>query len=122
MRVQRSIDENLRTGLSTQERLYAEDEGLIDYWETGRKWAAKHPLIAEKAKLGELVPLPWKGGFEKKIAAKFKYGTYRYLAMWQGLRGDNLNIDTDADVSFNCAKYGTTVIFTHDLEKFGDAL
>ena len=40
-----------------------------------------------------------------------KYGTIRYLAQWQGLRGEDLNIELDADVVITCAARGREVTF-----------
>ncbi|GEM_PF-2731349 len=42
--------------------------------------------MAHRAEEGEFVPLNW------------KLGTLYYLAHWQGLRGEDLNIDTDARI------------------------
>ncbi len=35
-----------------------------------------------------------------------------YLAMWLGVRGDDLDIDTDRDVVLVCSKFGVRVRFT----------
>lgn len=75
--------------------------------------------MASKARDGELVPLPWKGGVEKKLKMKNKYGVYQYLAMWQGLRGDDLQINTDSEVTLICTKFGMSVVFTDDVNKYG---
>lgn len=83
--------------------------------------AAEKSELAEAARDGELVPLPWKGGLEAAIKSKRKYGTMRYLAMWQGLRGDDLKIDTDIEREIECSRFKVTVTFTNDYEKYGNA-
>lgn len=35
----------------------------------------------------------WKGSVENKTIKGEKYGTLYYLAQWQGLRGENLDIE-----------------------------
>lgn len=121
MLIQRSILEPIRSGLSTIELWKAEDQGLIACWERGREVSLEQLKIAERAKRGELVPLPWKGGLERIIKLKRKYGTHRYLAMWQGLRDDDLNIDTNKEQEITCARSKTTIVFTSDSTKYADA-
>lgn len=122
MRIERSMREPIRSGLDTRTRWHGEDDGLIACWERGREMAVERPDTAQQAKDGELMILPWKGGVEKKLKAKApKIGTYRYLAMWQGLRGDDLDINTSAEVMMTCSKFGQDVLFTHDAEKYADA-
>jgi hypothetical protein len=65
--------------------------------------------------------LPWKGGVEKVIQKKRKYGSLYYLAMWQGLRGEDLNIDADEEPELICSVTKMTVVFTNDRAKFGEA-
>lgn len=91
--------------------------GLVTAWNTGREKMVKSPELAEAARNGQLVPLVWKGGVEKKILKTTKYGSMYYLAMWQGLRGENLNIDLDTEPSITCSATGMTVIFTSDAVK-----
>jgi hypothetical protein len=38
--------------------------------------------------------------------------------MWQGLRGDDLLIETKDDISVTCSSTKTTVIFTSDSGKY----
>src|SRR5690606_29968569 len=94
MKLSISVQESVRKGLSTHELWLQPDGGLIACWERGRELAQEQPELAELAGSDVLVPLPWKGGLEKVVKTKRKYGTMRYLAMWQGLRGEDLNIDT----------------------------
>lgn len=98
-----------------------EDNGLIACWERGREKAIEEPELAAKAIVGQLVILPWKGGVEREIKKKEKYGTYRYLAMWQGLRGEDLDIDTSVDSPRVCSVTGMKVIYTSDYEKYKEA-
>jgi hypothetical protein len=97
------------------------DKGLIACWEVGRGRSKKEPELAEQAKNGELPVLGWKGGIERKIKKKEKYGTLFYLAQWQGLRGDDLDVDLSQESELICSKTGMKVIFTGDLDKYGNA-
>lgn len=65
--------------------------------------------------------LPWKGGVEKAIKKKQKFGTLYYLAMWQGLRGEDLNIDLDEETVMRCTATGMNVTFTRDMAKYAEA-
>lgn len=58
--------------------------------------------------------LAWKGGVDKKIKGK-KYGSLFYLATWQGLRGEDLNINQHEEVSLICSKTMVKVTFTPNL-------
>ncbi len=121
MRVTRSIAEPLRNTTNFDERWKSEDGGLITCWERGREKRHEDPELATKADDGQLVVLPWKGGVEKAIKAKQKYGTYYYLAMWQGLRGEDLNIETSQEVTLQCTRTGMDVVFTSDQSKYSEA-
>ena len=118
--LRRSIKEPERTGLSYAETWQGQDKALICCWEVGRQLRHKDPEIAACAAEGELVTLPWKGGTgnfnELPVGKKppVRYGTVRYLAMWQGLRGEDLNIDIAAQVTITCTRTKRPVIF--DLE------
>jgi hypothetical protein len=118
--VRRSINEPDRRGLTYVETWQGPDKALICCWEVGRKMRKRNPEIASRAADGELVSLPWKGGteyFEELPAGKKppkRYGTLRYLAMWQGLRGEDLYIDIDARVTIICTRSRRPVVF--DLE------
>lgn len=119
MRIQRSIHEPIKNFSSWDEQWKGEDLGIISSWQTGREKAITDIDMATQAKNGELMVLCWRGGLEKPIKS-IKFGSLYYLAMWQGLRGEDLDIDTDKEVSFTCTKTGTTVIYTKDLQKFGN--
>ncbi len=89
------------------------DKGLIACWEAGRKIAETNSEILSSVQADELPILPWKGGFTKEINDKKpKYAPLFYLAMWQGIKGDDLHIDMDGEKSLTCSKTGMTSIFT----------
>ena len=104
MRVYKSINDPIREGLSREELLRDEDKGLILAWEVGRKNALSNIELRNQALKGELIPLGWKGGI-KPISDKdgnevppqyrFKLGSFKYLAEYMGLRGEDLHLDTD---------------------------
>ena len=77
--------------------------------------------LAERAKNGELPSLDWKGGVEAKMKTLIKYGSLNYLASWQGLRGEDLDIDVEQDVECVCSKTGQRVVFTPDQRKYATA-
>lgn len=58
----------------------------------------------------------YRRSFTKAVSPKDqeqnKIGSLQYLAAWQGLRGENLEIDTDAEVTVTCSKTGVPVTFT----------
>lgn len=116
MRIRASIHKPIRKGLSTEELWKSVDNGLIAAWERGREVSEENPEFAALAKAGELVLLPWKGGVEQAVNG-IKYGTTRYLAMWQGLRGDDLDIDRSAELQLTCSRTGVTVHFSEDTKK-----
>jgi len=86
VRITRSITEPLREKLTFSQRWDQDDRGLITCWERGRVLATTHPELAQRAIEGDLVELPW------------KRGSWHYLAMWQGLRNTDLNVDTSAEI------------------------
>jgi len=77
--------------------------------------------LAAMAERGELPVLPWKGGVAQRTKKGSKYGTLWYLAEWQGLRGDDLDIDLDEEVEMTCSKTDMTVTYTLDREKYREA-
>ena len=117
MIVSKSISEPIPRTTSWEESWGNLPSGLVTAWNTGREKMVKSPELAEAARNGQLVPLVWKGGVEKKIIKTTKYGSLYYLAMWQGIRGEDLNIDLDSEPSVTCSITGMTVIFTSDTEK-----
>jgi hypothetical protein len=117
MIVSKSISEPINTAGDWDERWGSPAAGLVTSWNRGRELVREQPDLAEGARAGRLIPLPWKGGVEKKILKETKYGSLNYLAMWQGLRGEDLNIDLDTEPSLTCSSTGMTVIFTNDKDK-----
>jgi hypothetical protein len=115
----RSIVEPKRKDLSWVETWKGADKGIIASWERGREKAKEDAELAACARRGELPILVWKGGVEKKIKAK-KYGTLQYLAQWQALRGEDLDIHTNKEVEIVCSKTGMTVIYTADMSKYSE--
>jgi hypothetical protein len=98
------------------ERWEGSDRGLICSWLRGVEKALEIPVLREMALRGELPPLAWKGGSDKALKAAKRIGSLHYLAAWQGLRGDDLNIDTDVAFSLTCTRFQTVVTFTDDIQ------
>lgn len=120
MAIHRSINEPPRNSDAFSIRWQGPDQGLITCWERGREKAQEDAQLATRARAGELVPLAWKGGGDKPMKG-IRYGTLNYLATWQGLRGEDLAIDPDEEISIVCSKTKTKVIFTRDITKFLNA-
>lgn len=121
MKIHRSITQPIREGCTWDERWNAADNGLIACWERGREKRLEEPSLATRAAAGQLVVLPWKGGVEKAIKQKQKFGTLFYLAMWQGLRGEDLDIDLGEEIGLTCTTTGMAVVFTSDMAKYAEA-
>ena len=81
--------------------------GLIACWECGRTTSIEKPAMAAQALAGELFVLPWKGGVDRDKVSKKK-------AMWQGLRNEDLSIDTKNGAVLTCTATNVTVTFTGD--------
>jgi hypothetical protein len=118
--IYRSNQEPKREGLTWEELWRGPDKGLIKCWEVGREKSKREPGLAERARNGELPILCWKGGLEKKTKMKEKYGTLNYLAQWQGLRGEDLDINLSEEREIICTKTKIRVIFTADASKFAE--
>lgn len=120
-RIYRSILEPIRTRIAHNERWHSEDKGLISCWETGRKLSETMPETAEAARNNELPVLGWKGGIAKKIKdTKTKFASLYYLAQWQGLRGEDLNIDLSEEILLTCSKTNVTFLYTSDYKKYSE--
>ena len=115
----RSIAEPKRSNLSWDKTWKGADKGIIACWERGREKAKEDMELAECARRGELPILVWKGGVDKKIKTK-KYGTLQYLAQWQGLRGEDLDIHMNKEVNIVCSRTGMPVTFTADTSKYAE--
>ncbi len=110
-RLSRSVDEPIREGLSWDDKWKGPDNGLILCWELGRRMRLKDPDLAARADMGELVILAWRGGVEEKLKTGNKSGTLNYLATWQGLRGEDLNLDLDIRRVIVCTRTQQAVEF-----------
>ena len=113
------MTEPLRPAALAWEELWAgPDDGLIACWERGRALAAQAPTMTDAAKAGQLVPLPWKGGVDAPLKTGRKFGTLYYLAMWRGIRGEDLDLDTaSTETAITCTRFGVQVTFTFDTRK-----
>lgn len=118
--ISRSIETPIRTGLDWQTTWEEPDQGLIKCWEVGRQLAQEKPEVAEAATRNELPVTNWKGGVSRTLKKPQKYGSLQYLAQWQGLRGENLDIDPTAEVTITCTKTSMVVTFTPDISKILD--
>jgi hypothetical protein len=122
MHVRRSVAEPIRSGLSIEVRWKGPDQGMVAAWERGREISAEtnpdSQDLTARARRGELVILPWKGGVERALKVKQKFGTMRYLAMWQGLRGDDLDVDLESESTLECSATGMLVTYTSDSAKY----
>ena len=103
MRIARSITEPIRQSLSWEKQWKDCDQGLIACWERGREKSNEDPTLAAQARDARLVALP------------------HYLAMWQGLRGDDLNITFEEETALTCPTTQMTVVFTNDSKKYAEA-
>lgn len=115
MRVVVPISAPIRDAATWDERWKGPDQGLIAAWEAGRKKAAVDPDLAQRAGQGELVVLPWKGGVDEPVKAGWKYGALHYLAMWKGLRGEDLDLTRGEQVEVVCSRTQMRVVFTDDV-------
>lgn len=81
---------------------------------------SKAPGLADRAGAGELPVLPWKGGVPKAVKNRAaRIGATQYLAMWRGLRGEDLDIDLADTPTLTCSRFGVTVSFTMNAAVLG---
>jgi hypothetical protein len=116
--VSRAMSEAIRGDLSWEARWGSPERALVTAWEVGRLSAARRPELAAEARSGALIPLPWRGGGERRTKQGTRFGCLEYLAMWHGLRGEDLMLRTDEEVTLTCARTGTVATFTYDAEKY----
>jgi hypothetical protein len=107
----RSVRQPIRAGLTWEELWLGPDNGLIWCWERGRQKSEEEPELAVRARKGELVPLAWIGGVTEKLKLAKKRGTLNYLATWQGLRGEDLDIPLAGERVIVCTGTDQTVVF-----------
>lgn len=122
MRIQRNYNEPKRSTTDYDILWNGPDQGLIASWERGREKAIEDPELSNRAKNGELVILGWKGGIDKPLKTKSKYGGLLYVAMWQGLRGENLDIDLNQEIKMTCSRTGVPVTYTTDLKLLNQSI
>lgn len=87
----------------------------------GRQRSNERPELAERSSSDELPVLGLKGGVEKALKKNSMFGTLTYLAQWQGLRGEDLDIDLDVEVTLECSRTGMQVTYTGDSKKYADS-
>lgn len=121
-RIRRFATSPPREGLRWEQLWEDADRGLIAAWERGRAKAleADGAELAARALAGELVVLPWKGGVSQFVKGG-RIGSLLYLAMWQGLRGDDLDVSLDIETTRVCSVTGTIVTFSPDARKVASA-
>jgi hypothetical protein len=128
MHLRRSITEPIRPYTTWESRWRGPDQGLIWCWERGRQLRTEDAELAAAAARGELpvhrIPSPtnprelivvgWRGGVTQKLKAiDIKMdGTLNYLAVWQGLRGEHLDIDMAGKRVLVCSRTGQAVLFS----------
>jgi hypothetical protein len=115
---QKAITQPIRSDQSWESRWEGADRGLITCWEAGREMANAKPENAALARSGELLILPWKGGVDKKAKLpkkREKIGALNYVAMWQGLRGEDLYVDTAQGTVLTCTATGFVITYYFDI-------
>ena len=93
---------------------------------TGKEMRDSDPELAVRVERGELPVLNWPGGFDAEASPPRQFGSFFYLAQWQGLRGEqwhgitgnNKNMSTTHPVGIKCAVTGMATIFTKDARKY----
>ena len=117
-RVFRSFSDSKIGSPSCFERWNGSDKGLITCWEVGRKKRESDFSLVEKVENKELPILAWKGGVDKKLVNPHKFGSLNYLAQWQGIGGQDLDISLTEEVVLECALTRMKVTFTPDITKY----
>lgn len=120
MNIRCSINERPSVSNHWETRWQGLDNGLLCSWLRGIEKAATETELREAAVKGELPLLAWKGGGPSIKAGK-RLGSLHYLATWQGLRGEDLSIDTVAGAVLTCARTRMVVTFTDDLQALAKA-
>ncbi len=121
-RLHRRMTQPIREGLTWEQLWLGPDQGLIACWERGRQKRADEPELAHRAERGELPVLAWKGGVDKpRRDRKPIAGTLEYLATWQGLRGEDLDIPLDEPVTLTCSRTQQQVIYSQALNSTNDS-
>lgn len=108
-----------------EDRMEGPDKGIINAWLAGlvkrrEAFATSQPemlRLVARAEAGELPVLPYRGGVEAAIKRQDKIGSLLYVAMWQGLRGEDLLIDMGSEPTLVCGRTGVPVQFTMNTDK-----
>lgn len=120
MQIKASVNQRPLECVEFADRWNGPDKGLVTCWLTGLERRTSDRDLAARADAGELPVLPWKGGVAKEVKVR-KIGSLQYLATWQGLRGEDLDIYLDKDVQMVCSRTGVAVLFTGNLVLLGAA-
>lgn len=104
--ITRSVNEPMREGLTVSQDFDGLDGGLICCWDQGRRMARLGHEFVKQAQEDELPQLD-----------TWRRGTLYYLAVWQGLRGDDLDIDLDAEFTKQCSLTKREWLFSGHREK-----
>ena len=115
MNIRCSINERPLLSTHWETRWQGLDNGLLCSWLRGIEKAGTEIELRDAAVKGELPALAWKGGGPSIKTGK-RWGSLHYLATWQGLRGEDLSIDTVAGAVLTCTRTGMVVSFTDDLQ------
>ncbi len=116
--IYRSLNEPIRNNPTADEKWRGVDKGLILCWEEGRELAETQPKLAKRAKKGELPMLSWKGGVKRNPKKMKKFGSFCYLAQWQGLRGEDLDIKLSEQYTLKCSRTGVKVTYSLETTVF----
>jgi hypothetical protein len=108
--LRRSVGIPIREELTRVERWDGPDRGLIWCWERGRQIRVEDPELAARTVDGELPD-----------SLNWKRRSLQYLAQWQGLRGEDLEIWLDGEREIACVKTGKRYVFKPGLIKEPDA-
>jgi Zn ribbon nucleic-acid-binding protein len=117
-RIFRSITESIRVKPSYDESWNGDDIGLITCWEVGRGKRKTEKELVKKIENNELPVLGWKGGVDKELKKKEKFGSLNYLAQWQGLKNQDLDISLSQEITMQCSKTGMMITYTPDSTKY----
>lgn len=115
MHIHASVDAPPAVGDDWADRWQGPDQGAIVSWLRGIEKAAESPELAHAAARGELPILPWRGGVERPLKGQEKIGSILYLAMWQRLRGEPLDLQVGRDETRTCTRTGVTVRYVWDV-------
>ena len=132
MLFERDFTSPYRDADSVAKRFDGPDKGLITAWEVGRKMRAKNHHLLKYYDLGALPMDGFKGGafdveaYEKALKEGTEYefpvtpleGTLHYLAQLQGLKGENLSVDTDKEYTLTCKLSNRTCKLTNNASRY----